>query len=63
MDARCLLEAALRRNVAFVPGDAFFADEEEGRRYMRLNFSCAPPEVIREGIGRLASAIRDQSPH
>jgi 2-aminoadipate transaminase len=60
MDSRCLLEAALQRNVAFVPGDAFFADEEAGRRYLRLNFSCAKPEVIREGIGRLAAAVLDQ---
>jgi 2-aminoadipate transaminase len=59
MDSRCLLEKALQHNVAFVPGDAFFPDPNDGRRYMRLNFSCARPELIREGIGRLAAVIRN----
>jgi DNA-binding transcriptional MocR family regulator len=57
MDSRCLLKAALDRNVAFVPGDAFFATSDEGSRYLRLNFSCMQPEVIGEGIVRLADAI------
>ncbi len=60
MDSRRLLEAALKENVAFVPGNSFFADEAEGGRYMRLNFSNAQPDLIREGIRRLAKATLEQ---
>lgn len=60
VDCRRLLEAAIKENVAFVPGDAFFADEDEGRRYCRLNFSNASPKMIREGVRRLAQAVRAQ---
>jgi len=48
-----LMHAALARKVIFVPGQDFFANTP-GLRYMRLNFSNASPEMIREGIGRLA---------
>jgi 2-aminoadipate transaminase len=55
-----LLRAALKMNVAFVPGNSFFAiDERAGDRYFRLNFSNMSPERIREGIHRLAKAIRE----
>ncbi|MGD0174984.1 MAG: PLP-dependent aminotransferase family protein [Anaerolineales bacterium] len=55
-----LLRAALKMNVAFVPGNSFFAtDEKAGDRYFRLNFSNMTPERIREGIHRLAKAIRE----
>jgi 2-aminoadipate transaminase len=60
VDCRRLLEAAIKENVAFVPGDAFFASEDEGRRYCRLNFSNATPEMILEGVHRLAQAVQAQ---
>jgi 2-aminoadipate transaminase len=62
MDSRELLKAALEKDVAFVPGDAFFAERGAGGRHCRLNFSNARPEMIREGIRRLALAIREQRP-
>ncbi len=58
LETEKLLEAALAENVAFVPGDCFYPSGEEGRRRMRLNFSHPPPERIREGIRRLASAVQ-----
>jgi 2-aminoadipate transaminase len=61
MDAQKLFETALRENVAFVPGDCFYAPnghQEEARRHMRLNFSAAPPDQIREGIKRLSIAVK-----
>jgi DNA-binding transcriptional MocR family regulator len=66
MDARVLLELALREyHVAFVVGDAFHADGS-GRNTLRLSFSCASPERIEEGVLRLARAIahlaRDRGP-
>lgn len=39
-----------------MPGSAFFPDEG-GHNTMRLNFSYCRPEIIREGIQRLARAI------
>ncbi len=62
-DAQKLFEAAVRENVAFVPGDCFYAPNGhplERRRHMRLNFSAAPPEQIREGIQRLSIAVKKQ---
>ena len=58
MDCHQLFDAAIAENVAFVPGDCFFANQLEGMRYLRLNFSFSRPEMIREGIRRLAIAIR-----
>jgi 2-aminoadipate transaminase len=48
-----LMHEALARKVLFVPGQDFFSDAS-GQRFMRLNFSNASPDQIREGIGRLA---------
>jgi 2-aminoadipate transaminase len=58
LTARALLEAAIRADVAFVPGDAFFASPGEGERFCRLNFSNARPEQITEGIRRMGRAVR-----
>ena len=63
MDCHELFDAALKENVAFVPGDCFYAangHQDEGRRHLRLNFSNAQPEQIREGIRRLGVAIKKQ---
>ncbi len=60
-DSRALLDAALDRDVAFVPGAAFFTPdvpEADARRYLRLNYSTMTPERIEEGIARLAQAWR-----
>jgi len=47
-----LMREAFARKVLFVPGQDFFSDAP-GQRFMRLNFSNANPEQIREGIRRL----------
>jgi 2-aminoadipate transaminase len=63
MDCNKLFEAALKENVAFVPGDCFYAGNDltkEGSRHLRLNFSYGQPEQIREGVRRLAVAIKQQ---
>ena len=56
-DTTALLEEAIRERVAFVPGAAFYPCGG-GEESMRLNFSYAPPDVIEEGISRLAKVIR-----
>src|SRR5208337_3667727 len=61
LDMQALFKSAIAQNVAFVPGDSFYAnDGREGSRHMRLNFSNAAPEQIREGIRRLAAAVKSQ---
>ncbi len=56
VDSDRLLRTALEQNVAFVPGDCFYPGGGNGS-HMRLNFSNATPERIREGIRRLAVAV------
>jgi 2-aminoadipate transaminase len=61
LDIQEVLQSAIRENVAFVPGDAFYAHPEtESSQHMRLNFSSATPEQIREGIMRLSLAVKSQ---
>ena len=61
VDCRLLFRAALAEDVAFVPGDCFYANDAlEGCRHMRLNFSFSKPEQIREGIRRLSVAMKMQ---
>jgi len=60
IECKALFADALRQNVAFVPGDSFYATGDEGGRHMRLNFSNAPPEQIREGIRRLSIAVQSR---
>lgn len=56
-DTLALLEAALRHDVAFMPGDPFFP--VAGQRYpaLRLNFSHAAPHRIEQGVGLLAEIL------
>ncbi len=57
LDANDLLRQALETfNVAFVPGQAFFADASGGNT-LRLSFSCASAAEIDTGIQGLAQAI------
>jgi 2-aminoadipate transaminase len=60
MDCRKLFQVAVKENVAFVPGDSFYTNDGNGLRNMRLNFSNAKPEQIREGIRRLSIAVKKQ---
>jgi 2-aminoadipate transaminase len=63
MDCQKLFQVALQENVAFVPGDSFYARNgfaEEASRHFRLNFSYGQPEQIREGIRRLSVAVKHQ---
>lgn len=51
-----LLETAVEDKVAYVPGTVFYPDGS-GHNTMRLNFSNATPEKIREGIKRLGRVL------
>ena len=52
-DTRPLLKPALAAGVAFMPGEAFFAEDEPPHGYLRLNFSHTEPELMVEGLRRL----------
>ncbi|MPZ99896.1 MAG: aminotransferase class I/II-fold pyridoxal phosphate-dependent enzyme [Dehalococcoidia bacterium] len=61
LDTERLYAAAIARGVAFVPGRFFFADPSQGRSTLRMNFTAAEPDVIREAIRLLADAIHETS--
>jgi 2-aminoadipate transaminase len=54
-----LFERAVAEKVAFVPGQAFFADGG-GKNTLRLNFSNSDEARIEEGMRRLARVLRCQ---
>ncbi len=58
IDTVPLLEQAVARGVAFVPGAPFFA-LGGGRNTMRLSYSCANAEQIDRGIRALADTIKN----
>ncbi len=53
-----LLPVAVEQKVAYVPGKPFFPHEEKDNA-LRLNFSNANPDLIREGIKRLGKVFRE----
>ncbi|HWM54411.1 MAG TPA: PLP-dependent aminotransferase family protein [Solirubrobacterales bacterium] len=59
IDTEDLLAKALREDVAFVPGRAAYVDGR-GRSSMRLNFSGASEDEIREGIRRIGKVVNEQ---
>jgi DNA-binding transcriptional MocR family regulator len=56
-DSAKLLANALQEGVAYVAGNAFFAEGEKGQNSMRLNFTLPQEVQIQEGIRRLARAL------
>jgi 2-aminoadipate transaminase len=60
MNAIELLPKAVERNVAFVPGWAFYAQEPDVRT-LRLSFVTSSVAQINTGIAALAAAIREMN--
>ena len=62
VDTGVLLKTALEQEkVAFIPGHAFYVNENyPATNRMRLNFSNSSVERIEEGVQRLARAIENQ---
>lgn len=58
IDALALLQKAVARHVAYVPGTHFFADGGHENTF-RLNFSNATPEQIHEGMTALRQVIEE----
>ena len=59
VDATAMLPRAVEAKVAYVPGTGFFADDQ-GHNAMRLSYSYPEPDVIREGVRRLAVVLREE---
>jgi 2-aminoadipate transaminase len=59
LDATAMLPRAIAKNVAYVPGEGFYAGAA-GKNNMRLNFSFVEPERIRRGIELLSEVIRER---
>ena len=57
IDATDMLQEAIKRKVAYVPGASAYVDGG-GQNTIRLSFSLATPETIDEGIRRLADVVR-----
>lgn len=58
IDSNELLEKAVSRGVAFVPGNSFFIGNS-GYNTMRLNFSNTSPELIDKGIRVIGQLIKE----
>jgi 2-aminoadipate transaminase len=59
VDATSMLPLAISRNVAYVPGEGFYASGS-GKNCMRLNFSFVEPQKMRRGIELLSEVIRER---
>jgi len=59
VNTRLMFKRAVANKVAYVVGDAFYPDSSNYNS-MRLNFSYAEDDVMREGIKRLAEVIKEE---
>jgi 2-aminoadipate transaminase len=60
MDSTEMLSEAIERQIAYVPGSAFFPNGG-GHNTLRLNFSFPSEQQIRDGIVRLSQVIRGRA--
>lgn len=60
IDSGDLLTKALKKQVAFVTGKAFYADPKDGKNAMRLNFTHSSDDTITEGLKRLGSVMNEE---
>jgi 2-aminoadipate transaminase len=58
IDTMELFHKAIERGVAFVPGEAFYAENPE-RNTMRISFSFPPKNQLDEAVGRLADCLKE----
>ena len=57
IDSDTMIPRAVEHGVIYVAGEAFFVNGE-GHNIIRLSFSAPPPARIKEGVSRLAGAVR-----
>lgn len=59
MDARKVLERCLEKNVAFVPGEAFYPNGGQ-KNHFRINFSNMPESRIEIGLRLIAQVLKER---
>jgi 2-aminoadipate transaminase len=59
MSAMALFQAAVKQQVAFVPGVPFYTDGRTDCNTLRLNFTCSADEEIRIGVERLGRCMQE----
>ncbi len=52
-----LFNKAIKKNVAFVPGNPFYVEQNKDVNTLRLNYTNADNETIKEGVKRLAQSL------
>jgi DNA-binding transcriptional MocR family regulator len=60
LDTRAMLPKAINARVAYVPGNAFYADDRSGSSSLRLCYSFPTPDRIREGVRRLTGVVAEE---
>ena len=60
VDTVPMLERAIEKRVAYVPGKPFYADPDLGQNTMRLNFTHPSVEKIETGIERLGGIMTQE---
>lgn len=58
VSAMKLFDIAIKKKVAFIPGDPFYVDERNVNA-LRLNYTNASPETIKIGIQRFAEILKE----
>lgn len=58
ISAMAVFNEAVKRKVAFVPGDPFYVNKKEVNT-LRLNFSSVEEDTIRTGIKRMGEVLKD----
>jgi len=54
-----LFNKAIKKNVAFVPGNPFYVEQNKDVNTLRLNYTNADNETIIEGIKRLSQSLEE----
>jgi 2-aminoadipate transaminase len=60
LDTNALLQKAIAANVAFMPGEPFYATDKPTNATLRLNFSHASHGAVTTGLATLAALIRNE---
>jgi 2-aminoadipate transaminase len=61
MDMTAVYAKAVSRNVAFVPGQYFYAHPGQGLETLRLNFTMATEHTLTQAIAVLGQVLKDNS--
>ncbi len=58
LDMSLVNQEAIKKGIAFVPGEVFFAKNEKGKNTLRLNYTMIDPETINKAINILGNLFR-----